>query len=293
MDIAATSLLLSNRQRAPVFIHGTAQCQYFEFPKYVMYYVLKNPKSPKQWKKAVQTCKWFFDENPIIVIPCLHFDRNYTFDGYATCSTGDCNDVHDRHINLMNGQYKIWITQNLDIKNEANVAQSLVSRIFKCDAKTANLRNQVLTSFKEFLFLIPEVVDLSFYGVIKENDSKFVSFDKILKHLPKLEEIRYFFKPNGSDITPDTVKNLSEMENLKKLKKMTLHHIRPAFDFDAFLKFMLENKHILFVLLFYRQSTTEEYMVNVKAFAKTLKVEDYGDHQRPEIRYNHANLVWG
>uniref|UniRef100_A0AC34FDR5 Uncharacterized protein n=1 Tax=Panagrolaimus sp. ES5 TaxID=591445 RepID=A0AC34FDR5_9BILA len=180
----------SNRQRTPVFIHGTAQRQYFEFPKFIMDYILKNPKSAKQWKKVIQTCKWVFNENPIIVIPCLHFDRNYAFDGYATCLTGDCNDAHDRHINLMNEQYKIWITQNLDIKNGTDVAQSLVSRIFKCDAKTANIRNQVLTNFKEFLFLIPEVVNLSFDSVIKENDSKLIPFEKILESLPKLEEFR-------------------------------------------------------------------------------------------------------
>uniref|UniRef100_A0A914QM43 Uncharacterized protein n=1 Tax=Panagrolaimus davidi TaxID=227884 RepID=A0A914QM43_9BILA len=72
---------------------------------------------------------------------------------------------------------------------------------------------------------------------------------------------------------------------------MTLQDIPENFDFDAFSKFMLENKQIWFVLAFYDEIFPEEYMIKVKAFVEKLKTENYGDHRRPAIYINDIDVV--
>uniref|UniRef100_A0AC35GBN4 Uncharacterized protein n=1 Tax=Panagrolaimus sp. PS1159 TaxID=55785 RepID=A0AC35GBN4_9BILA len=78
-----------------------------------MDYILKNPKSSQLWKKFIQSCKWFFDKNPIVVIPCLHFDI-FNINDIAICSTQHCNNVHDHLMKLINAPFKLWITELLE-----------------------------------------------------------------------------------------------------------------------------------------------------------------------------------
>uniref|UniRef100_A0A914Q7E5 Uncharacterized protein n=1 Tax=Panagrolaimus davidi TaxID=227884 RepID=A0A914Q7E5_9BILA len=122
-----------------------------------------------------------------------------------------------------------------------------------------------------------------------DKKKKLVSFEKILESLPQIQSIFYYFM--GDDVTPDTVKKIIEMEHFKRFSRMKLQDIPSNFDFDAFSKFMLENKQIWFVLAFYDRTVTEEYMVKVKAFAEKLKTENYGNYRRPEILLNDIDLV--
>uniref|UniRef100_A0A914QNR0 Uncharacterized protein n=1 Tax=Panagrolaimus davidi TaxID=227884 RepID=A0A914QNR0_9BILA len=288
MDIneEVAALAITNHRKTPVFVHGSSKRQlYFAFPKFVMDYILKNPKSWKLWKKLIQSCKWFFDKNSIVVIPCLHFKD----DGFSTCSTQHCNFVSDRPIGLLSAPFKLWITENLDIEVGGGAVKHLIPRIYKCDAEDMNLVNQLLT-VDEFAFLTHKVLDPMLDGTrILDKNEKPLSFEKILERLPQIQSISYYFMDD--DVTLDTVKKITEMEHVKKFSRMILQNIPPNFDFDAFSKFMLENKQICFVLSFYDETLTEEYMVKVQAFAEKLKTEYYGNHRRPAIYFNDINLV--
>uniref|UniRef100_A0A914R688 Uncharacterized protein n=1 Tax=Panagrolaimus davidi TaxID=227884 RepID=A0A914R688_9BILA len=294
MDIneQAAASAIPNRRKTPVFVHGSSQRQYFAFPKFMMDYILKNPKSWKLWKKLIQSCKWFFDKNPIVVIPCLHFVNFHKINGSSTCSTQHCNYVPDRPIELINAPFKLWITELLEIVDGGGAtAKYLIPRIYKCDAENMYLLNQLFT-VDEFAFLTPKVLDPIFYATrIFDKNKKLVSFEKILESLPQIQAIDYYFNRDGLDVTPDTVKKIVEMEHVKKFYRTALQNISPNFDFDAFSNFMLENKQISFVLAFYEETITEEYRVKVKAFVEKLKTEDYGNHRRPEIYFGDINLV--
>jgi hypothetical protein len=293
MDIneQVAALAISNHRRTPVFVHGSSKRQYFAFPKFIMDYILKNPNSSKLWRKLIQSCKWFFDKNPIVVIPCLHFDKDYKINGFSTCSTQQCNNVRNRPIKLINAPFKLWITESLDIIDDGGAAANfLIPRIYKCDAEHMKLYNALLT-VDEFAFLTPKVLDPYLYATrIFDKNEKPVSFEKVLESLPQIQAISYFFD-DGFDVTPDTVKKIVEMEHVKKFSRMRLLDIPSNFDFDAFSKFMLENKQIWFVLTFYDRTITEEYMVKVKAFAEKLKTENYGNYRRPAIYLNYFDWV--
>uniref|UniRef100_A0A914PTY6 Uncharacterized protein n=1 Tax=Panagrolaimus davidi TaxID=227884 RepID=A0A914PTY6_9BILA len=288
MDITKqiAALAIPNRRKTPVFVHGSSKRQYFAFPKFVMDYIHKNPKSSKLWKKLIQSCKWFFDENPIVVIPCLHF-----VNGCSTCSTQHCYGVHDRPVALINAPFKLWITELLEIVDRcAAAARYLIPCIYKCDAEDMRLYNALLT-VEEFEFLTRKVLDAVFFAIgIFDKNKRLLKFEKILESLPHIQAISYFFD-DGYDVTRDTVKKIVEMEHVKRLYRMTLQDIPENFDFDAFSKFMLENKQIWFVLAFYDEIFPEEYMIKVKAFVEKLKTENYGNHRRPAIYINDIDLV--
>uniref|UniRef100_A0A914NZB7 Uncharacterized protein n=1 Tax=Panagrolaimus davidi TaxID=227884 RepID=A0A914NZB7_9BILA len=290
MDITeqVAALAIPNRRKISVFFHGSSKRQCFDFPKFMMDYILKNPKSSKLWKKLIQSCKWFFDKNPIVVIPCLHFEDN----GLSTCYTQHWNYVHDRLIKLINTPFKLWITELLEIVDRGAAVKHLIPRIYKCNAEEVKLFCPLLT-IDEFAFLTRKVLDPIFYATrILDKNKKLVSFEKILELLPQIQSINYNFMGDGRDVTSDTVKKITEMEHVKRFYRMKLQDIPSNFDFDAFSKFMLENKQIWFALSFYDRTITEEYMVKVKAFVEKLKTEDYGDHRRPEICLNDIDLVF-
>uniref|UniRef100_A0AC34F014 Uncharacterized protein n=1 Tax=Panagrolaimus sp. ES5 TaxID=591445 RepID=A0AC34F014_9BILA len=174
-----------------VFIHRSSQQQNFDFRTSTLNYILKNPKSPEIWKKLVHTCKWFFDKNSIVVLPCLHYDFYSSHEVCMICSDENCNYRCDRLNNLSNVPFKLWITQKLDIegnKEYTNFAERLYPFIFKCDATTITLCNKVL-SFKEFLFLTHDANDVSIATLINDENGKTVPFEKIVENLPKLKII--------------------------------------------------------------------------------------------------------
>uniref|UniRef100_A0AC34F7M7 Uncharacterized protein n=1 Tax=Panagrolaimus sp. ES5 TaxID=591445 RepID=A0AC34F7M7_9BILA len=189
MDIAEqiSNMAINHRQGTPVFVHGSSEHQYFDFPKFIMDYILEDPKSFKLWKKLIQTCKWFFDKNPIVVISCLHY--NDVDEGCRTCSTANCRDLRDRLIALTDTlPFKLWITERLDIHQKNTAAVGLISHIFKCDFKIIKLFEQKL-SFGEFLFFAPKITCLEVASWLRDSDGKIVPFEKIVESLPKLHNL--------------------------------------------------------------------------------------------------------
>uniref|UniRef100_A0A914QSZ2 Uncharacterized protein n=1 Tax=Panagrolaimus davidi TaxID=227884 RepID=A0A914QSZ2_9BILA len=287
MEAMDVSLAITNHRKTPVFVYESSKRQYFAFPKFMMDYIRKNPNSWKLWKKLIQSCKWFFDKNPIVVISCLHYCR---INGFSTCLTAQCTAVHDRRIKFTIAPFKLWITGLLEIvSTKSGAAAKCSNRVYKCESMF--LMFQLLT-VDEFEFLTHDLSHLELFGTrILDKSKKLVSFENILERLPQLESITYNFMEDGRDVTPDTVKKIAKMEYGSKLHRIYLPDIPPTFDFDAFSNFMLENKQISFELEFHDRSTTEEYMIKVKAFAEKLKTENCDNHRRPEIFYNYNDLV--
>uniref|UniRef100_A0A914Q5N5 Uncharacterized protein n=1 Tax=Panagrolaimus davidi TaxID=227884 RepID=A0A914Q5N5_9BILA len=192
MDITEQIATLSNSvpQLTPVFVHGSSKRQNFALPKFTMDYILKNPKSHELWKKLIQTCKWFFDKNPIVVLPCLHCTDDDDDVVITTCSGGYCDDLCDRPVNFIFKQFMLWITHQFDMKKECSIdaAKFLIPYIYKCDATAIRLVKQVLT-FEEFLFLTDKVVHLIYAPGLQTGDNIPVPFEKIVESLPNIKNI--------------------------------------------------------------------------------------------------------
>uniref|UniRef100_A0A914QMY2 Uncharacterized protein n=1 Tax=Panagrolaimus davidi TaxID=227884 RepID=A0A914QMY2_9BILA len=108
--------------------YASAQRQSFSMPDSVMFYMAKNPKTAELYQKVVQTCKYFFVKNSILVISSLFYYGE-------KWSIGGSRVVYD----LADTTSKFWITEkfyaipaNADVQNSLS---PLIPKLFRSDAK--------------------------------------------------------------------------------------------------------------------------------------------------------------
>uniref|UniRef100_A0A914YTY3 Uncharacterized protein n=1 Tax=Panagrolaimus superbus TaxID=310955 RepID=A0A914YTY3_9BILA len=62
----------------PAYDASTLIPQNFALPEATMYYIIKNVSKASVYTKLIQSCKWFYLKNPIIVVK-FHFNFRYNF----------------------------------------------------------------------------------------------------------------------------------------------------------------------------------------------------------------------
>ena len=165
------------------------QNQRFKLPEIIVHYLAKNPTSSKLWKKLIQTCKYFYSKNPVVVVGDV-------------CETGDLainfwdvsSDVSGRRINLdlQNCSFKFWITYSLSakIRDTPDRISSLIQRVYRFDLETLNLWDVSIT-LDEFQCLISSntLIKLKFVNVImKHSDGSLVDLVQILERIPRIQD---------------------------------------------------------------------------------------------------------
>uniref|UniRef100_A0A914PZ47 Uncharacterized protein n=1 Tax=Panagrolaimus davidi TaxID=227884 RepID=A0A914PZ47_9BILA len=125
--------------------------QLFSFPDSIMFYILKNPTTSKLYKKMIQTCKYFFIKNPIIVSP------NSPYSLYL-----DKHCIGKTRFYLSQLVCKYWITENF---NFLFYYTSILTKLYKCDAKKVTLNNEVI-SFNDLPMFTKTAEDITLNGVI-------------------------------------------------------------------------------------------------------------------------------
>uniref|UniRef100_A0A914PEC7 Ribosomal protein S3 n=1 Tax=Panagrolaimus davidi TaxID=227884 RepID=A0A914PEC7_9BILA len=122
--------------------------QNWSLPNSIIYYILKNPSTSKVYQKLIQSCKYFFIKNPILIINQKLYIAIKTYLPYP------------KEIDFKNITSKLWIKNEINISSrngdEGYRASSIVPKIFKCDAQRLILMKQII-SFKELLFLASNV----------------------------------------------------------------------------------------------------------------------------------------
>ena len=173
------------------FTSTSIQNQRFSLPEIIVYYLAKNPTSSKLWKKLIQTCKYFYSKNQILVVSDL-------------CETGDSankfwnvsSDVWRPRINfdLQNGSFKLWISNSLsvDTYDTPDRISSLFQKVYRFDLKVVDLYNVSIT-FDEFKCLTSSntLVYLNFVNVVmKHADGSLVNLIQILERIPCIQKFR-------------------------------------------------------------------------------------------------------
>uniref|UniRef100_A0A914Q6B4 Uncharacterized protein n=1 Tax=Panagrolaimus davidi TaxID=227884 RepID=A0A914Q6B4_9BILA len=93
--------------------------QNWSLPNSIIYYISKNPSTSKSFQKLIQSCKYFFIKNPIIIVPEFHVTQ---FSNEITCN--------------------IWITESLGIITDSPVS---INKIYQCDATSITISGQRLS----------------------------------------------------------------------------------------------------------------------------------------------------
>uniref|UniRef100_A0A914QB54 Uncharacterized protein n=1 Tax=Panagrolaimus davidi TaxID=227884 RepID=A0A914QB54_9BILA len=149
----------------------------------IIYYILKNPKTPELYQKLIKTCKYFFLKNSILIVSRLWFQ--YRNDWYTI--------VNEKRIKFKNISSKIWVTGAIEIyqnQNEQSRIPSLIPKLYQCENKHLNLSYGNIL-FKDFKFLASKCDYIWLYDstVINENDS-IVSLEKIIEILPNINDFK-------------------------------------------------------------------------------------------------------
>ena len=173
------------------FTSTPPQNQRFSLPEIIVHYLAKNPNSSKLWKKLIQTCKYFYSKNQILVVDKV-FETRYI----ANNSWNVCSDLWGPQTNfvLQNCSFTFWITYSLsaNIRNTPGRISSLIPKVYRFDLDILILYNISIT-FDEFNCLVSfnTLVDLNFKSVImKHADGSLVDFVQILERIPRIQNFR-------------------------------------------------------------------------------------------------------
>ena len=165
------------------------QNQRFSIPEIIVHYLAKNPTSSKLWKKLVQTCKYFYSKNPVIVVNAVR--ENFVNNFWNVRS-----DLWGPRINfdLQNCSFKLWISNSLsvDTYDTPDRISSLFQKVYRFDLKVLDLYNVSIT-FDEFCFLTTSntLIELDFDKVIlKHPDGSLVDLVQILERIPRIQDFQ-------------------------------------------------------------------------------------------------------
>uniref|UniRef100_A0A914QYT9 Uncharacterized protein n=1 Tax=Panagrolaimus davidi TaxID=227884 RepID=A0A914QYT9_9BILA len=208
--------------------------QSFSLPNSIMYYISKNPTTTKLYQNLIQTCKYFFIKNPIIVSP--NFPNPYSRDS-------------DKLVIGKTGFYfsklicKFWITENFYFT-------SILAKLYKCDAKIVTLQNKVI-SFNELSMFTKTAEDISLNEItVNDSDDSIVPFEIILEIFVNVKKFRFFAYSSIPNFTSKTFDEILTIPHFSKLQLFFLKNIPDTFDIETFYAYMKKNNTTKFNLIF-------------------------------------------
>uniref|UniRef100_A0AC35EZV3 Uncharacterized protein n=1 Tax=Panagrolaimus sp. PS1159 TaxID=55785 RepID=A0AC35EZV3_9BILA len=208
----------------------------------------------KLYQKLIQTCKYFFIKNPIIILHCLRFEEHV----WRICDKINCKEYHTyRKIDLAKIQSTISVSKNLEISFifslNSSIASSLIPKLYNGNVEALELHGQNI-SFNDLLFFSKTIqqIDLQKSTVFYQNGI-IVPHEIIVANLPKL--LCFKCDSNANYDFSNTVTELLKIQNFKNLKFFFLYGLNESFDMETFFKQYLK-KNIQTVFCF-------EYFDNV------------------------------
>uniref|UniRef100_A0A914RE77 Uncharacterized protein n=1 Tax=Panagrolaimus davidi TaxID=227884 RepID=A0A914RE77_9BILA len=206
--------------------------QSFSLPDSIIFYVLKNPTTTKLYQNLIQTCKYFFVKNPIIVSP----NYSYSRDLGKWC-------IKKTPFDFSQLICKFWITENYNIS-------SILPKLYKCDAKKVTFQNEVI-SFYDLPLFTKTAEDITFNEItVKDSDGSIVPFEKIFEAFIYARKFKFSSDSTLPNITSKTFNELLKIPHFSKLELMNLNGIPDIFDIEAFYIYVKENKTTKFYLIF-------------------------------------------
>uniref|UniRef100_A0A914QY05 Uncharacterized protein n=1 Tax=Panagrolaimus davidi TaxID=227884 RepID=A0A914QY05_9BILA len=217
---------------------STLCSQIFSLPKPIIYYISKNPSTSKVYQKMIRTCKYFFFQNPILIVKYISLDTfSDTYPNYSS---------------------KLWITDNFSVfLPYQNDFEAFLPKIFKCNAKTLTL-NFLSLNFEDFKMLSNSAVsiDLSHSTIIKYKNGKDVELEKLIEVCPNVKIFNYELSP--TICSTKTVKNLVKIPHFQFMRKFELSNIPESFEIQKILAFR-KKKTNMRVEFYFCNELSEKY----------------------------------
>uniref|UniRef100_A0A914QGT2 Uncharacterized protein n=1 Tax=Panagrolaimus davidi TaxID=227884 RepID=A0A914QGT2_9BILA len=140
-------------------------------------------------------------------------------------------------------------------------------------------------SYNDFVFVSSNVETIGLSRVVVKNeDVTIVPLEKLVKALPKINDVHLTDDRLSSSITLNTVKELLTIPHFSKISKISLHEIPETFDVETYFAFIKKIKQIKFGLLF-QLSISDAYKTRLEAiFDEILQTENH-DYKVPFIHF--------
>uniref|UniRef100_A0A914QUQ0 Uncharacterized protein n=1 Tax=Panagrolaimus davidi TaxID=227884 RepID=A0A914QUQ0_9BILA len=221
---------------------STYQHQSFSLPHdSIMFYILKNPKTPEIYQKMIKCCKYFFIKNPILVVLQLKYRGEH---GWYS----DYNDYNEKPvIEFKNISSKIWITTEIRI----SYTFTSMPKVYQNDAKYIFIYNTSICH-KDFIFLAGKCQNIKLTYCNVMNDSTTVFLETIVASLPKAESFEYaldILNPPKT-ITSKTVSELLKIPHFPNLTYFMLDEVPDTFEIETFYEYIKQNKKTEIGLVF-------------------------------------------
>uniref|UniRef100_A0A914QBS2 Uncharacterized protein n=1 Tax=Panagrolaimus davidi TaxID=227884 RepID=A0A914QBS2_9BILA len=245
-------------------------------------YITKTPSNSKAWTKLIQSCKYFFAKNPILVTENLWWDEEKEW--LASLK----ND--ERPVDFSKLSSKVWITNkfNATYVPSENGISLIIPKIYKCDANFSRLLYDVI-SYEDFSFLSTNVRKIVLHeNIVKNSDGSIVPFENLIAVLPKIKIIFFYDKIDSSCITKNTVKELLKIPHFSKIDRFELFGTTEKFDIETFFTYLKKNKHTKFTISF-GNSISETYKNRLEEIVDEIIETEEHDYKIPEIEYNGIN----
>uniref|UniRef100_A0A914P0N2 Uncharacterized protein n=1 Tax=Panagrolaimus davidi TaxID=227884 RepID=A0A914P0N2_9BILA len=268
MDSLASSIAFSKLVSTPIFYGkrtwpgGPSIQQNWLLPFSIIYYIAKNPSNSKVFQKLVQTCKFFFEKNPIIIVENLDTFEDGIKYHYCQNKLHECsqNNFQCYNIDLKMISTKIWITQGLYIlKNIQNCIARIVRNNFRFEILSlAVVDNDIIFDDLKLLASFATRV-LLWINSIKYKNGTNVMLDKILELFPSnIEYFFFWFRNDVPMVNASTMKNILKLQNLENLKTIKMHDCPDDLnveDLSAFIKKFKNTK----IFLAFAPNISQEY----------------------------------
>uniref|UniRef100_A0A914XZI0 Uncharacterized protein n=1 Tax=Panagrolaimus superbus TaxID=310955 RepID=A0A914XZI0_9BILA len=254
--------------------------QKWSLPDSIIYNIAKNPKNAKIYQKLIQSSKYFFVKNPIIVAERLCIRKDHA--------------ILNKYLNMPCVTSKFWITDKfenaskmLDLKSTPILISSFIPQLYRNDAAYLYLRGQII-SYNQFMFISSNAQHIVLNEtVVKDDDGSVVPLEKLVAILSKAKDIE-FYDSIPSTITENTVTELLKLPHFSTIDKFEFHNIPETFDIETLFNYIKTNKYTNFVFWF-GGSISEGYKNRIEAIMdEILETKDH-EYKLPYFRGNEIN----
>uniref|UniRef100_A0AC34F528 Uncharacterized protein n=1 Tax=Panagrolaimus sp. ES5 TaxID=591445 RepID=A0AC34F528_9BILA len=240
-----------------LFLSTYLRYQEWSLPESIIYYMAKNPKNAAVYEKLIQSCKYFFVQNPIIVADRFSYiwdDESDEEDNEDNVEGATAYLYRDQEcIELPTVLSKFWITDKFGdslVSLNHNMVSSILPKFYRVDVKELCITRQNI-SFNDFIFLAFNVEDIRFgHTVVKNEDGSIVPLEKLLALLPNVKNVKIFNNRLSSCITTNTVKELLKLPHFSNIINFQLSNIGESFDIETFFTYMKKTRSTKFNIYF-------------------------------------------
>uniref|UniRef100_A0A914PJC2 Uncharacterized protein n=1 Tax=Panagrolaimus davidi TaxID=227884 RepID=A0A914PJC2_9BILA len=262
-------------------------------PEYILYYVAKNVSSPALYRKLIESNKYFYQKNPILLLHCLKHDNGK----WSTCSKiggESCDEINGemcsdlKCIDMNKISTKIWVTNVLDVFHlyYNNITQLNLPAKFKSNVVMFKAVNKILT-IEQLSLIGSSVKTCDLFNVsVKKNDQTNASFEEIIQCLPNVEKFQLRGHLDHLRMTSKGVKELSKVLQSSKIKYLFLCDVAEMFDIEEFYQLFLKDNKTMHINLGFIYYISEAYKERLSTIVNTILNES-------KLKYFYPPIIHG